>query len=166
VIEPRRRGGADGRAVFSVAIALLAIYALVQTMDWPIKTALFPRAVGIPLLLLAVAEAVLTLRHRDERTARGAMDGVVPADVSPDVARRRTVSIWGWMIGFYVAIALVGFPRAVPLFVFAYLRFAAREGAALSLSLAAAAWFGFQLLFIRLLHLPFDDGWLWRLLLR
>jgi hypothetical protein len=147
-------------------MALLAGWALLQTLDWPIKTALYPRAVGIPLLVLAVAETVLSLRRNDEPDAREAIDTVVSTDVPAHTASRRTAAIAGWMIGFYVAIVLVGFPRAVPVFVFAYLRLYAKESWILSLVLAAVAWLGFILLFIRLLHLPFADGVLWRLIVR
>jgi putative tricarboxylic transport membrane protein len=164
VTQARRRPRVSGRAVFSGAIAVLAAWALVQTLHWPIKTALYPRAVAIPLLLLAAAETVLNLIRSDETNDREAMDTMVSTEVPADVAVRRTVAIAGWMIGFYLAILLVGFPRAVPVFVFAYLKVYAKERWTLSLILAALAWLGFHLLFIRLLHLPFPDGLLWRLI--
>ncbi|MDR7481106.1 MAG: tripartite tricarboxylate transporter TctB family protein [Armatimonadota bacterium] len=156
----------SGHAVFATAVALLAAWALAETASWPIKTALYPRVIGVPLLALAAAEAVLCLRRQDDAHPREAMDVELSRDVPPAVALRRTLTMVAWMGGFFLAIALVGFPRAVPLFVFAYLRGQAREGWAVSLAMPVLAWLGFWLLFVRLLHLPFADGWLWGALLR
>jgi len=143
-------------------VALAAAWALVQTIGWPIKTSLYPRAVGIPLFLLAVAETLLSLRRGEEKDDGEALDVALSQDVSPDVAARRTAAVIAWIGGFYVAIILIGFPRAIPLFVFGYLRIQGKESWALSILLAALAWLGFDLLFVRLLHTPFADGMLWR----
>ncbi len=94
------------------------------------------------------------------------MDVIIAAEVPEDVALRRTAATVVWLVGFLLAVMLVGFPRAIPLFVFAYLQGAGREGWVRSLLLAAVAWAIFQMLFIRLLHLPFADGLLWGMLFR
>ncbi len=158
------RSRLGGRVLFSGALALAAAWALVETLSWPITAALYPRAIAIPLLLLATAETVLNLTRSDEAEIAEATDVTFSSDVPPDVALQRSAVIAAWMVGFYLAIILIGFPRAVPLFVLAYLRVQGRERWAISLPLAAAAWLGFYLVFIRLLHLPFDGGLLGRLL--
>ena len=62
------------------------------------------------------------------------------------------------MASFIALVLLVGFPIAVPLFVFSYLALDSREGWILSIVLAAAAWGFFHLVFERLLHFPFEAG--------
>ncbi len=58
----------------------------------------------------------------------------VPAIQSQN--RWGNVEIWAWLLGFYGAILLIGFPIAVPLFVIAYNKFyGARWVTAVSLSL-------------------------------
>ena len=156
----------SGRVLFSGAVALLAAWAVAQTVGWPIKTALYPRAVGIPLLILAAVETLLCLREKEETGAGGAMDVALSEDVPSDVAKRRTVAVIAWMGGFYLAVILLGFPLAIPLFVFAYLRGQAKEVWFLSALLSGLAWLGFYLLFVRLLHTPFADGLLWQFFLR
>jgi hypothetical protein len=158
------RSRRSSRILFSGALALAAAWALVETLSWPIMTALYPRAIGIPLLVLAIAETVLNVTRRDDADGAGATDIAFSSDVPPDVAVRRTVAVVAWMVGFYVAIILIGFPRAVPLFVLAYLRVQGRERWIIALSLAAVAWLAFYLVFVRVLHLPFDDGLLQRVL--
>lgn len=152
----------SGRVLFAGAVTLAAVWAVVETAGWPLKTSLYPRVVGLPLLILAVVETVLSLREREEPGSAEAMDIGLSADVPPDVAMRRTLTIVGWMGGLYLAIILVGFPWAIPLFVLAYLRGQSKEGWSNSLLLSALAWGSFYMLFIRLLHIPFADGLLWR----
>ena len=62
------------------------------------------------------------------------------------------------MAAFIVLVLLAGFPLAVPLFVFSYLRVQGAAGWGLSIGLAAASWGVFHGLFERLLHFPFEAG--------
>lgn len=151
-----------GSAVFTGLVAVAAAFALAQTAGWPIKTSLYPRAVGLPLLVLAVVETVLCLRRGEDTGAGEAVDVTLSDAVPPDEASRRTLSTVAWIGGFFAAIILIGFPRAVPLFVFGYVRGQGKEGWVLSIALAALSWLAFDLLFVRLLHTPFGDGILWR----
>lgn len=150
-------------SLLSLVVAAAAAAALVLTEPWGIKTALYPRTIAVPLLVLALTEFVFSLRERP--AARGqAMDFALSESVEPEVALRRTVGIFAWILGFFAAIVLLGFPIAVPLFVFAYLRGAAKAPWVLTLVLVAVAWGVFDGLFVRLLHLPFPTGLLLRAL--
>jgi hypothetical protein len=145
-------------------IAAAAAAALVLTQPWGIKTALYPRTIAVPLLVLALTEFVFSLRTRPAAGAEAAMDFKFSEDVDPKVALRRTLEIAAWILGFFAGIVLLGFPLAVPLFVFAYLRGAARAGWVQTVVLVAVAWAVFTGLFVRLLHLPFPTGVLLRML--
>ena len=134
----------SGAALFSAALAVAAAYAVYAALRWPPKAALFPLTMGIPLLVLALAQVLIDLRD--------------PPQAAPAAARRRSLAVFAWMAGFIALVLLVGFPVAVPVFVFCYLAIASREGWVLSAALAAAAWGAFHLLFQRLLHFPFEDG--------
>ena len=135
----------SGAAIFSLALAGVAAYAVYAALRWPPKAALFPLTMGIPLLVLALAQTLVELRDPS-------------AGAQPSLARRRTFAVFAWMGTFIVLVLLAGFPITVPLFVFLYLLLESREGWGLSLALAAAAWGVFHLLFERLLHFPFDAG--------
>jgi hypothetical protein len=144
----------SGQAIFSLTLAAVAAYAVVAALAWPLKAALFPLVMGIPLLALALAQVGLDLR-----------DARQPADADPEgsrtrseSARRRTLAIFAWMAAFIVLVLLAGFPIAVPLFVFCYLVMQSRAGWGLSIALAAAAWGFFHVVFERLLHFPFEAG--------
>ena len=135
----------SGAAFFSLALAVVAAHAVYTALRWPPKAALFPLTMGIPLLVLALAQTLVELR-----------DPATP--VQPPGARAKTFTVFAWMATFIMLVLLAGFPIAVPLFVFSYLVMESREGAGLSIALAAVAWGVFHLLFERLLHFPFEAG--------
>ena len=134
----------SGAAAFSLALAALAAYAVYAALAWPAKAALFPLTMGIPLLVLAGVQIVIDLRE--------------PPPRGPAGARRRAFTVFAWMAGFIALVLLVGFPIAVPVFVFSYLIMQSREGWLVSALGAAAAWGFFHVLFQRLLHFPFEAG--------
>jgi hypothetical protein len=145
-------------SLFSFFLAIVAAYAVVSASAWPFKAALFPLVMGIPLLVLALVQLVFDLQGKTDPAEAPAMDLAPSADVAPEIARRRTLSIFAWMAAFVALVLLVGFPLAVPLFMFSYLMLQSAAGWWGSLALTAAAWGFFYGLFERLLHFPFGAG--------
>lgn len=136
---------------------IMSGYGVIAATAWPLKAALFPFVIGIPLFCLAAAEALWTLFGSPPAEAGEAKD--FQLSIGKDTARR-TLVVTGWILAFFAAIVLIGFQIAVPLFVFLYLRLQARESWALSIVMTAAIWGVFYGLFDLLLHLPFPAGWL------
>jgi hypothetical protein len=79
-------------------------------------------------------------------------------EVSPAAAARRTLTILGWTVGFFIAIWLLGFSYAVPLTMVLYLKFAGREKWPITVIMTLCTWAFFYLLFQRMLNVPFPDG--------
>lgn len=151
------------RVALSLAAALVGLYTLYASLHWPFRTGLFPRVIGVPLLLLALAEMALSAFGTEKEEKGHAVDFELTTDVDPAIARKRTLAIFSWILGFLALIPLVGFPVAVPLFVFLYLKLAGKEGWVLTLVLTAVSWLFMAGLFDRLLHLPFPQGWIFSL---
>jgi len=150
--------------LLALSAAFLAGYALYASMKWPFRTALFPIIIAIPLLILALIEMALSGFGTEKKRESHAVDFELTTDIDPAVARRRSVSIIAWIIGFFLLILAVGFPLGVPFFVFLYLRWAGKEGWGLTLLLTFLSWLLMEGLFDRLLHLPFPPGWIFSLL--
>jgi hypothetical protein len=150
----------SGRALFSLGLVAVGLFAVGSAWRWPLKAALFPLAVGLPLAVLAAIQLGLDLRGRPEAPSGPALDLALSAEVPPAVARRRAAALFAWIAGFIALVFLVGFPAAVPLFVLAYLVGPGGAGWPLALGLTAAAWGFFHGVFQRLLALPFEPGWL------
>jgi hypothetical protein len=144
--------------VLGLGIMALSAWAVVSALAWPWKAALFPLVIAIPVFCLAAAEVVWLLFGSTPRS--DVMDFQLSADLPEKVRHQRTLVAIGWIVGFFVAIVLLGFPAAVPLFVFLYVKIQGREGWGLSLIFTLAVSALFYALFDRLLHVPFPDGWI------
>ena len=138
----------------SLAVMVISGGGTIAALDWPLKAKLFPMVIGIPLFCLAAAEVawVLLSKTPEEKKAED--------EVPQQVARRRSLLGVGWILGLLASVVLLGFPIAVPLFVFLYLKLQGREGWIFTVVFTAAVWGAFYGLFDSLLHLPFPTGWL------
>jgi hypothetical protein len=149
----------SGRALFSLFLAGVGVFAVASAWRWPFKAAFFPLAVGIPLVVLAGVQLVLDLRGQSQPAAGPAVDFQLGADVPDDVARRRAAGLFAWIAGFVLLVALVGFPIAVPIFMASYLGLESGVGWRMAAVLTLAAWAFFYGVFQWLLRLPFEPGW-------
>ncbi|HEV8107953.1 MAG TPA: tripartite tricarboxylate transporter TctB family protein [Burkholderiales bacterium] len=140
----------------SLLIMIVSGYGVVAATAWPWKAALFPLVIGVPLFALAAAEALWTL-FGAEPASEEARD--FQLSIGTDTVHRTLVAA-GWIFAFFAAIVLIGFPIAVPLFVFLYLKLQGREGWGISIAITLGTWAVFYGLFDLLLHLPFPAGWL------
>jgi hypothetical protein len=147
----------------------LAVVATVGAMvftawGWPFRAALFPLAVGIPVLLLTVIELICVITGRTETLAEESLgtDFRLSETADPRLAGRRTVTIILWIIGFLLLILLAGFPIAIALFFVMYMRFGADENWGTTITTASIAWAAFYFLFIWLLNTPLHEGWIQR----
>jgi len=142
----------------AAAVMLLSLWGIVSAWSWPMKAALFPLVISIPLFLLAAAEVLWVLLGSEMQSA--ASDFKLSDHVPQGVALRRTLLAVGWILGFFAGILLLGFLVAVPVFVFLYLRLQGRQGWVFSAVFTLVVYAFFYGLFDLLLHLPFPAGWL------
>jgi hypothetical protein len=144
-----------------ILVVFFAVF-VYSAKDWRLQARLYPWAIGIPMLILALAQVALDLKGIVAKKSGNAS----PVDVQfaertdPVAARRRTINIFSWIVGYIAAIWLLGYFYSVPLLVFLYLKVQSRESWTLSIALTAGAWLSFWGLFERLLHLPFPQGML------
>lgn len=143
--------------VLAVLIMAVSAYAAVSALAWPLKTALFPLVISIPLFCLATAELVATVLS-GPRLGMTKDFQRPPAEVPGTFAVRRSFIAIGWILGFFAGILLFGFLVAVPLFLLAYLKLQAKERWLFSLVFTAVVWAVFYGLFDYSLHLPFASG--------
>jgi len=156
------------RPIFALFFVGLFIYVLRETFfeirPMEERAALFPIALGIPCLALALLAFGQELFHVLRRPTCAANPGETALSLEPAVVRRRAFSIVAWILGFFLAIWLLGFPVAVPTACFLYFRFAGGEKWPISIFLSLTAGAVFYGLFDYFLHLPFPEGTLFQLL--
>jgi TctA family transporter len=155
---PRRRGlHFNTKAMFTVTVAILLLLALYQSRNFGFRAGLFPWAIGIPTLVLALCQLGKDLLGREK--AKGALAAwEVAADVPPEVATRRTVAIIIWTIGFFLVIWLLGFSYSIPVSMLLYLKLAGKEKWSMALAVTFFTWLFVYGLFERALSIPFPDG--------
>ena len=124
-------------AIFAIAVGLSFTYAP--------EARFLPLVVGIPGLLLSLAQFVKELREKAE-----------PAVTSEE--RAREIRIFVWFFAFAGGLVLFGFPYAGPLLVAAYLYFSGGEKWYVALIAAALAWAILYGVFERFLGLPLFEG--------
>jgi hypothetical protein len=113
------------------------------------------------MLLLCLLQLVLTMMRKDTRShvaTMGDFEAAAEPELPPTLMNQRTALISFWIILYFIAIWLLGFPYAVPTMIFAYLKFGASEKWPISLILTAAGWAFFYLLFDWSLNIPFPPG--------
>jgi hypothetical protein len=144
----------------------VAVGAIIPATQWPFRTALFPITIGIPVFLVALTDLVLSMSRKKEiplkesSTKRPEISSAAEVKVEdPAVTLRRTLSIFGWILGFLLLILLVGFEIAAPLYVFLYLKLEGKEGWKLTLIITAATFVFFYGLFVWILNTHFEEGW-------
>jgi putative tricarboxylic transport membrane protein len=151
-------------AAFSFCLAGILAVALWESRVFNVRAGLFPWAIGFPLLGLVLVQLVKELSGRaGSRSIPGRVEEGEPG-ITPDVANRRTRDIFGWILGYFLAIWLLGFATGNTLCCFLQLRFGSREKWLISLILSAALWAFVYLVFDLILHVPFPTGFLLELL--
>jgi putative tricarboxylic transport membrane protein len=147
-------------ALFSIAAFIFFCVFVYQAQGWRMQARLYPWAIGIPMLILALIQVIMDLKGVKAKQSADAtpMDFQFAQDIDPAIAKKRAITMFGWLLGFFVAIVLFGFPIAIPLMMFTYMRFQGKESWVLSIVLTVIAWFFFYGLFVKLLNLPFPEG--------
>jgi hypothetical protein len=150
------------RPIFALFFVGIFVYVLRETFfeirPMEERAALFPMTIGIPTLALALLAFGQEFFAIFSHGASQADPSEITSPLEPALIRRRTVSIIGWTLGFFLAIWLFGFVIAVPVASFLYFRFAGGEKWWISILLSLAAWASFYGLFDYVLHLPFPEG--------
>ncbi len=142
--------------IFTSSVVIVLSMALWQSRNFGYRAGLFPWAIGFPLLALAIAQLGLELAGKAKRTVTS--EGDIGADLPKDVVFGRTASIIGWMLGFLIAIWLLGFSLAVPVTTLLYLKTTGREKWPITILLSLASWGFFYGLFVYSLRIPFPEG--------
>jgi len=151
------------RTVFVLALLAIAVFVVWTAGDFRRAARLFPQYAGGITVLLCLLELARQFVRR--KLLAPAAEGVNTADIGLDPEERapeglrRSLGIFGWVIGYGVLIVAIGMPIATAIFVPAllWLRFSAPWIA--SLGLVAGLWALMYLLRVTL-NVRLPSGWL------
>ena len=147
--------------LFITAVVVAGLY---TSREWSFQARLFPLTIGIPALALCIIQLCMDVfksaKSGAEDDDQGVMDLRVDRDIPPAVVARRASIMLAWIVGLFGMIWLLGFIISVPVFVWAYLTFQARETWSSSL-LWTSLTFAFIIgVFHFILHVPWLAGFI------
>ena len=149
------------RHVFNIGAVVVLLIVVVMAMGYNKQAAMMPLLIGVPVLILAVAQMVVDFRADKRR------EGVVKNENAPapdrtgeDTSTRlsKEVNVSLWVIGMFVSIYLVGF--LVTTFLYTLLSLKVRSGYnwKISLGIAGGSWAFLYLLMVQLMEVDLYDG--------
>jgi hypothetical protein len=150
-------------------VGVIAVWVVSATgLDW--DTRLFPWAIGIPALALAVRQLVTDWRgttakpdDSEQQPYPSVLDIAVDRSIPPDVMFRHTVRTLYWILTFACGIWFLGFLISIPLFIFFYLNAEAKTGKLPALMVAGLTWLFVWGLFDQTMHLAWPEAALFTL---
>ena len=151
---------------FVVVIAVWVVTA--AGLNW--DTRLFPWAVGIPALALALRQLVTDWQGASAKTEQGeqerypgVLDIAVDRSIPPEEMLRHTVKTAYWILTFACGIWFLGFLIAIPLFIFSYLISEAKARKLPALIVAGLTFLFVWVLFDQVMHLAWPEAALFTL---
>lgn len=142
----------------ATTLVMLAIFAGMSliALGFPEKAAFTPLLVGIPGVVLCLAQLAIDLTGRAKAAGPGNDEGL--DDRAGDAISGREWFMFVWLAVFTVAIVGFGFHVGGPLVVFLYIRFGEREPWLNALIAGAGTFLVVWLVFTKLLELPLFGG--------
>jgi len=140
--EPSARSKIDPSFWLSVFFVIVIAVGVVTAGAWRWDTRLFPWAVGVPALILALWQLATDARGgrarspAEAKATEAAGDLSVDSTIPAEIVRKRTLRAIAWIAVFMAGIWLGGFLIAIPFFVALYLFYEARAGLVTAILLA------------------------------
>ena len=152
------------RTLFSLLVLVFFVYLVWEAQEWRLQARLYPLAIGIPMIVLAVINIVQELSgpKKEKASNNTPVDFQLTQTVEPAVAVRRTLTMLSWIVGFLAGIWVLGFSITIAGMTFGFLKIQNRERWGMSLVLTASAWLVYYVVFERTLLLPFPEGQIFR----
>jgi len=151
---------------FVVVIAVWVVTAAGLDRD----TRLFPWAIGIPALALALRQLVADWQGAGAKTEQGeqerypgVLDIAADRSIPPEEMFRHTVKTAYWILTFACGIWFLGFLISIPLFIFFYLISEAKTGKLPALIVAGLTVLFVWALFDQTMHLAWPEAALFTL---
>lgn len=144
-----------GRVIFTVVIGLVLVVALVDAWSWPLRASIIVLTLGVMGLALTALQLVLDVRRSMAEATQDQLSLEVP--MSETMSRWSYFEIWGWIVGFFLAIHVIGFPVSTFLFVLAYVKVYGGRWLT-AVGLAVLSWGFLYGIFDRILHVPWPES--------
>ena len=146
------------RILFTGFIGCVMLAAVFVAKDWPIRASiiiLLLGGVGLVLTAIQLAMDIKALHNTESPVMRPTFE----VQAIQHQGRWGSLEIWAWLWGLFFAIHLIGFPIALPLFVFLYVKLYGGSWLTAVL-LTALTWGLLYGIYENMLSVPWPKPWL------
>jgi len=143
---------------FTAFMGLVVGGALFIAMHWPVRASIVILFLGSIGVVLALAQLLGDLKALNAGVQPAARPTYETAALEHE-GRWGSLEIWAWLWGLFLAIHLIGFEAALPLFVFFYCKLYG-GGWLTAILLAGGTWGFLYGVFEEVLHVPWPEPWL------
>jgi hypothetical protein len=151
-------GHAKEQILFTAFVGLVILGALFVAKDWPIRASIIILLLGSIGVLLALLQLRLDFRAARIEGAK-ILRPTFEVQAIEHQGRWGSLEIWAWLWGLFFAIHLIGFPIALPLFVFLYVKLYGGSWRTAVL-LTAITWGFLYGIYDNLLSVPWPKPWI------
>jgi hypothetical protein len=128
--------------------------------EWPYETALFPRAAGLTVILIALVSLLSEMWQKGAQEAGGGAGREAAAAVDGDFLKKAAVG-FAWLAGFIFGVWALGYAAAAMIFLFLFMKVKGGQAWLTSILVTAGAFAFMQLIFGMLLNIKWFAGALW-----
>lgn len=151
------------QSFFTIFFVAVSLFAVVVALHWDFKTALVPVLCGGIVCILSFIQVMKELKG--SKTDKQIMDSGFKQETTVREINWGAIRYFGWLVGLYLSILIIGLYPSLALFVFLYL-LASRQVSIVSCGTMAVVVAGIVYLIIsQLAQHTLPDPWLYRLFL-
>lgn len=153
----------SGKLAMNLLMLAIFVGMVGVASQYPPQARFMPLVVGLPGIGLCLLQLVLDWRAQratGNAAATADLQGTPEAHNEQARAAGRERALWGWFIGLVASLVLFGFWLTIPVFLVAFLRYAAKESWRFSLALGAGGTAAFTLVFHQVLAVVLHSGFI------
>ena len=143
---------------FTSFIGLVMITALCVAADWPVRASIIILLLGSVGVVLVIAQLRLDFKAARAEGAK-ILRPTFEVQAIEHQGRWGSLEIWAWLWGLFFAIHLIGFPIALPSFVFLYVKLYGGRWLT-AIVLTAVTWGFLYGIYDNVLSVPWPKPWI------
>ncbi len=145
------------KLLFSLALTVVLIAFVAVSTTFNAQARMMPLIIGVPVLLLALAQLWLEVREAMERQDEARQQVQLPAEPAVQ-GHRHTLVIYGWVVAMFGAVYLVGFVITTFFYPLLYMRIVGHRSWRMSAGISLGALAFLYIVMILGLNVQLYDG--------
>ena len=151
-----------GQSFFTLFFFAISLFAIIIALTWDYKTALVPILCGSIVGTLSLIQFIREVKG--SITRKQIMDSGFRKETTARESILGAIQYFGWLLGLYLSILVIGLYPSLALFVFLYLQSSRKVSVAKSVAMAGVTVGVVYMIISQLAQEVLPDPWIYRLL--